>query len=190
MQSILSPGKKGKVKVEFYTITESESISTLEGPFTPPGNYVSLFINNKRVMTDEPYEHYTNIEVVDNAKGNILIAGLGLGMILTRILPKNLVKSVIVIEKNKDVIDLILPYLVNIRGYKKLLVVNEDIFNFSTKLRTMDCIYHDITFDGNIKQQIQERKRLNKYLSKFLTPNGWLGQWESAQWEEVLDQEK
>jgi phospholipid N-methyltransferase len=50
-----------------------------------------------------------NKEKVKKANGNVLIGGLGLGLVIHNILNKQEVKSITIIEINKDLIELVKP---------------------------------------------------------------------------------
>ena len=50
------------------------------GEYVPPGRYARLFVNGTMFMSDTPMERNTNYAVVRNAHGNVLIAGLGIGL--------------------------------------------------------------------------------------------------------------
>ena len=93
------------------------------------GQYVKLSVNNILMMSDTDMEKRTNYEFISNAKGDVMIAGLGIGLILHNLEKKvktGEVKSITVYEKYQDVIDLITPY------YKHLpiTVKCEDILNY------------------------------------------------------------
>lgn len=47
-----------------------------------PGEYVQLFIGPELMMTDTDLELRTNQEFIDNAKGDVLIGGLGIGLLI------------------------------------------------------------------------------------------------------------
>jgi spermidine synthase len=101
--------------------------------FVPPGGYTRLVIDGVTQMTDTPAEQHFNTEAVDGARGDVLILGLGLGMILTAILPKRAVKSVTVVEISPEVIALVKPRLAAIRGFRKLAVVEADAYKYKPR---------------------------------------------------------
>ncbi len=80
------------------------------GGSPPPGRRCArLIVYDEVVMTDSADERYSNLEVVRNAHGRVLLGGLGLGMILHPIAAKPQVTSVTVLEVNRDVIELVGP---------------------------------------------------------------------------------
>lgn len=56
--------------------------------FISPGKYVKLIIAGELVMSDTPYEMNTNQKFVDKAHGNVLIGGLGIGLLTKNLIPK------------------------------------------------------------------------------------------------------
>ena len=142
-------GQSGNVKIEHFEVTEEASsfsrmrsmFSSDRSEYVKEGKYVRLIIDDSVVMSDTDMEKRSNTHVIQNAHGNVLIAGLGLGMIILPLLEKPEVKSITVIEKNLDVIKLVHPYL----KCDKLTVINADIFEWKPDKSTkFDCIYFDI----------------------------------------------
>jgi len=102
------------------------------------------------VMSDFHYERATCVEVVERAHGDVLVAGLGLGMILRPILGKESVRSVTVIEKYQDVVDLVLPTL---PASEKLTVLLDDIYTWKPPQgRHYDVIWFDIWPDIEVNR--------------------------------------
>lgn len=93
-------------------------------------------------MSDTPMELESHSPAIKAAKGNVLVAGLGLGYSLLSMAEKKSVKSIIVIEHDKEIINLVFPHLEkHLLG--KVTVVNDDLFDFKTK-KMFDYIWLDI----------------------------------------------
>lgn len=90
------------------------------------------------ITTDTELNHYRRFYHL--AKGNVLIAGVGLGLDLLSAKCSNKVDTIVVVEKERDVIDLVCPYI----PYGKTSIVRDDIFSF---LRYTDKIFDTIYFD-------------------------------------------
>lgn len=74
------------------------------------GDYVKLIVDGKLMMSDTPMEKRTNTEFIRFAHGEVMIAGLGIGLILENLIPlyeSGKVTRVVVYEKYQDVIDLV-----------------------------------------------------------------------------------
>lgn len=101
--------------------------------------------NEKReiVMSDSWMEQHTNIEFVETAEGDVLVAGLGIGMILLALQEKPEVKSITIVEISQELVDFIAP---NLPLNDKVNIVVEDIHNF-TPDKMYDIVYCDIWND-------------------------------------------
>lgn len=175
-------GVLGSARVDHFTLSKEESDHTSirasrpggRFEFIPPGVYARLLINGEVMMSDTPLERYTNVEVVSEAHGHVLIAGLGLGMILWPILAKEGVTEVTVIEKNPDVVDLVLPY---VPDDLRLGVLEGDIYTWDPgKGVKFDTIYFDIWADIS-EDTLQEMATLHRRFGRRLNPGGWMGSW-------------
>lgn len=135
--------------------------------------YVKLLIDGECWMSDAPDERELNRVIVERARGDVLICGLGLGMILTPILAKPEVHSVTVIERNPNVMELIGP----LYSSPKLLILEADIWAWET-VRRFDVIWQDVVFDPPNEMDVVWA--LGERLRILLKPDGWLGAWLGA----------
>ena len=131
------------------------------------------------MMSDTRFEHITNYEVVRQAHGDVLIAGLGLGMICHPITRKPEVKSVTVIEQSADVIALIAPTLPR----RKIKVIQGDIFTWRPdKGRRFNTIYFDIwpaVSHDNLVEMRQLHLAFKSYLARpSEDPDRWMQSWQ------------
>jgi spermidine synthase len=133
----------------------------------------TLFVNGVMMMSDGYEEHRSNSTFVWKAKGKVLIAGLGIGMVLDAILKKKEVDQIVVVEKYQDVIDLVSPYF----NTPKWSWICADIFNWKpAKGEKFDTIYFDIWSDictNNLKEISTLHQRFKNYKAK----EGWMGSW-------------
>lgn len=110
------------------------------------------------VMSNTPMERKTHVEAINKAKGNVLVAGLGLGMYLQNIKDKEEVTSITVIEKSKEVIELIAKYF---KDCQKIKIINEDIFNYTPDIKFEFAfldIWSDISEDNLVEFDILREK--------------------------------
>ncbi|KKL46240.1 hypothetical protein LCGC14_2347550, partial [marine sediment metagenome] len=111
------------------------------------------------------HERQSNWDLLREAySGDILIAGLGLGMVLLPILAREHVKSVTVIELSQDAIDLVVPHIRTAAGENadKLTVIQGDIFEWKPP---RGARYHTIYFDiwGDIsRNNLPDMRRLHQ----------------------------
>lgn len=179
MSNILEEKETDRFKLEKFTINEKQQLFER----IPKGDYIRL-LDKKRgwngcVMSDTPMEHRTNYEILRKAEGDVLIGGLGIGMILMPLMEKEEVKSITIVEKYEDIIDIVGKQLpLN----DKVKIINEDIFNNTFKRGTkFDTIYFDIWnfINSDVYEEMKELKKIYKRClkSKKENPNSWMGCW-------------
>lgn len=149
---------------------------------SPAGTYVNLRIADDKgraqiMMSDLYYERETCVEVVERAHGNVLIAGLGIGMILHPILRKPDVRSLTVVEKYPEVVDLVAPTL---PFDSRLSIVTADIFTWEPPPGApYDVIWFDIWPDMEVSR-LEEMERLHRRFEPYLNrenPRLWMESW-------------
>jgi spermidine synthase len=184
MVEILQPSTVGTAKIDHLEITKHDSellklraiLNWNPDEYCRPGTYARLWVNDEVMMTDTLMEQRSNEEVVEKAKGRVLIAGLGLGMILHPICKKESVKSVHVVEKNADVMGLIaktIPF--------KARVVKGDIFTWRAGAGIKyDTIYFDI-WPHLVETNLKEIAKLRKRFRRRLAEGGWMGAWKEEE---------
>lgn len=200
MAEVVPQGVKGRASVQHVTVDAGggRTACYVYGEFkapSPPGTYVSLCVRNdtgesQLMMSDFHYERATCVEVVWRAHGHVLIAGLGLGMILHPMLKKQEVRSIIVIEKYQDVVDLIAPTLPPSR---KLSIVRDDIFQWMPpRGNRYDVIWFDIWTDieaCRLGEMRQLHRRFRPYLNDS-NPRRWMESWHRRETAEEVRRQR
>ncbi len=165
MTDILHPGRLGCYELSYFDISSNNIRAMIEG--ITPGRYIKLTCNGNILMSDTPMERRTNSKFVSRSFGDVLIGGLGIGMILAAIQDKPEVKSITVLEKSSDLIKLVFPQLcLN----EKVTVINADVFDWKPpKGKKYDCVYMDIW--GYINSDVyKEMVKLKRKYSHYLKP--------------------
>lgn len=167
MCEILPPGRLGSAEVDHFEIEQTWA------QFRPrekirPGKYARLRINGVTMMSDTQMEQRTCMGAIWHATGDVLVVGLGIGMILPPILEKPEVRTVTVFEKNPDVIGLVEPPLRGALGAlgEKLKVIEADAFTVRSQEAggPFDFIWLDIWPDstaGNLPEIRILRRRFS-----------------------------
>lgn len=142
------------------------------------GTYVKLYVNGELMMSDTDMEKRTNIDFVNNAKGEVMIAGLGIGLIIHNLREKvksKEVTSITVYEKYQDVIDLVSPYFKDFPITYKC----EDILQYKPKKdEKYDTIYFDIWPSINYDNNLPEIRMLhNRWKSHKKSKDSWMNSW-------------
>lgn len=154
MKTIIPEATLGDYSIQYFTISEGEaSFLKMKGMFNrsylarflQPGDFCRLIYKDQILMSNTHAERHSNLEIVNRAHGQVLIAGLGLGLIICPIAKKDDVTHITVVEIAKEVIDLVEPHLRDYLGEDahKLEIINADIFEFEPSHK-YDVIYFDI----------------------------------------------
>jgi len=113
------------------------------------------------LMSDSPQEIFLQYDAYKQAKGKVLIAGLGLGMSPTLFAEKKEVSEVIVVEIEKDIIKLCKP------KNKKIRIVNDDIWKFLKETKEkFDFIYIDIHYSTGCMEYVHTVLPMKKILKE------------------------
>lgn len=136
------------------------------------------------VMSDTPMEIRTNMNFLYQAHGNILIGGLGLGIMLKILEKMDNIKSVTVIEKNQEVMDLVLDQLNLPDNFK---VIQSDIFEYKPKEK-FDTIYFDIWTNicGDNWDEIKKLRKQFKPSLDLTKENWWIGSWRQEDCKKLI----
>lgn len=196
MCEILPEGQSGSVRVQHYEVSEKDYHATIlrslfarESPVRP-GRYVRLYVGNCLMMSDTQSEKYSNHEVVKRARGDVFIAGLGIGLILAPILANPEVTSVTVVEKYNEVIELVEPALRKLPGAEKLTVIKADIFEWTPpKGQKWDVLYFDI-WPGICVDNLDEMAILHRRFARRKNPGGWMDSWQRKELKRIQAQER
>ena len=109
--------------------------------------YLTLSKNNNIWMCITPNEINTMLPHINKAKGNIVVFGLGLGYFAYMVSLKKEVKSITIIEKDKDIINLFNDNLFSYFPHQdKIKIINADAFKFIEKdfLSSYDYAFFDL----------------------------------------------
>lgn len=184
-------GTSGAYRVETFVVSEEESKYTRlreacghPGAYVPPGTYKRLVygsgIFQEVVMSNTPMEIDTNGPILHAARGNVLIHGLGLGMVLAAILSLNhrhTVDHVTVIEKSPDVLALVAP---TYSSDPRVEIIEGDALTWAAAPGARwDCAWHDI-WNTICADNLPAMRRLHR---RFAQRCDWQGSWCRAECE-------
>ena len=186
MCEIVPPGQTDGVLVQHVVVTEKDhELSLLRSIFAreppvEPGVYVQLHVGGQLMMSDTQMEKTSNYEIVRQARGDVLIAGLGIGLILVPILANPEVTSVTVVEKYEGVIELVGSSLKELSGSEKLKIVHADILEWNPpKGQKWDVLYFDI-WPNICEDNLDEMATLHRRFGRRKKPGGWMDSWQRS----------
>ncbi len=120
------------------------------GYFKEKFPYLVLLEKNKVWMSITPHEINTMQKSIDEAFGDVLVYGLGLGYYPFMCSLKKDVNKIVIIEKDKHVIDIfknnILPFF---KFKEKIIIIQEDAFKFAKKQEKFNYAFVDLWHDAS-----------------------------------------
>lgn len=133
------------------------------GYFEKEFSYTALFEKNNCWMSVNPNEILTMSSAIEEAKGNVLILGLGMGYIAYMCSLQSKVKNITVIEKNPDNISLMKQVLRN--KISKIKIIQDDAINYLENNHNFDYIFADLWFtpEDGLPLYLNLKKIENKY---------------------------
>lgn len=117
------------------------------GFFDQAVSFPAVYENGLLWMSVEPSEINTMKQPIQQAKGTVLVCGLGLGYYAYHVHRKQSVKKVVVVEKEKAVIDFFQKHLLpQFECSEKITMICEDAFKWveNTPANQFDTIFVDL----------------------------------------------
>jgi hypothetical protein len=189
-KSKIPAGKSGKWEVRKFEVAKQDAaifnISALFGGFgeraVDPGKYTKLVrIDDPEkdhgilMMSDTPAELRDNAEFYHRAQGNVLINGLGLGVVARAVLLKDIVFKVTINEIEQDIINLVAPHLISEFG-DKVVINHVSAFDYHPGKERFNTIFHDIWADITL-DNLEEYKKLMRRYGHWLMNPKWHDCW-------------
>jgi hypothetical protein len=167
--------------IKHYEITDEEVQKqrarldwTMRG--LEPGTYCILKERrngrSNQWMSDTWLERYTNAGALEASRGDVLILGLGIGLLPVACCRKEEVSSVTVLEIEPQIIRLVEPHI----RHPKLTIIEGDAFHPPFRVRSFDTIYIDIWQDICSDNWETMKPLLRQY--RYFGRNGaWVSAW-------------
>jgi hypothetical protein len=158
--------------------------------------YIRLKMNGKGIMmSDTPMERNTNFNFIQKANGDVIIFGLGLGLVIIPLLKKENVKSILVVELYQDLIDLVEPILKKYDTENKLSIIQGDCFEIHKSIpkeQKFDCVYGDIWIEicGDNYDEMKVLTRNWKNRINRENPNAFIDHWMQSHLKRQIQKEK
>ena len=168
--------------IELGAIRNAKNIGSLYiDKFISGSEHVVLYHKTEgTMMSDHPSETITNQDFINKAKGDVLIFGLGLGLIVFPLLNSPEVTSITIVEKDPNLPEIIGNIISPYDTEKKVKIVSGDAFTYFNgihPIKTFDTIYFDIWAKINENSFI-EMEQLHETYKPFLRDeNSYLNSW-------------
>lgn len=144
------------------------------GYFDKPFYYPCVMENNNIWMSITPNEINTMKNNIENAYGNVLTFGLGLGYFSYMVSNKENVKSVTIVEKDKKVIELFKNNILPFYKFKyKINIIEDDCYRYYKNIKDGDYdyifvdIYHDVSDGIDCFKRVNNINNFNKTIVEF-----------------------
>ncbi len=133
-------------------------------------------------MSDAPLEQESVKPAVALAKGDVLICGLGIGLLPTLIKHKKAVKQIDIVEINQQVIDLVFNRIKT----PKMNIIYADAWKYLKETeKKYDFIHIDIW--ASITAPIKEVGKAIELGKRCLKPNGEIRCWMQELYDRIID---
>jgi hypothetical protein len=177
-------GVSGEWTIERFTLSPKDvDLHNLRCRFHPgegnrtiePGTYTRLMRKGTLVMSDTNAEKMDHLCFIHEAKGSVLINGLGLGWVIEALFHKDEVTSITVIEKSLDLISMVgKHYLNKLPQGKTLTFIHADALAYKPpKGVKYNAVWHDI-WDNICADNLTDMKTLHR---KYGNKTDWQGSW-------------
>lgn len=159
-------------------ITESDYTEIPQiGYFDKDFSYPTVFENGIEWMAIKPNEIETMKEPIKNARGRVLVYGLGIGYFAYMVSEKNEVDAITVVERDQNVIDLFNKYILpQFPNKAKITIVKSDAFEYAKnemKKGSYNYIFTDLWHD--VSDGVDLYVKMKKY--EALCPNSHFDYW-------------
>ena len=128
----------------------------------PLDTYTILYHKNSHIMQDTTREYREHKRFLEEACGNVIVAGLGLGLVNQSLMDNPNVTSVTIVEKYQEVIDLVWNYCPK---NDKIRLIHADIYEWKP-----DCMFDIGWFDSWCGENTHEeyQKKMNQLYSSHV----------------------
>tara|TARA_Y100000004_G_scaffold196814_1_gene268211 strand:- start:48 stop:554 length:507 start_codon:yes stop_codon:yes gene_type:complete len=136
----------------------------------PLDTYTILYKDGTEIMQDTTHEYKEHQPLWDNATGDVLIGGLGIGFVNQKLMDNPNVTSVTIVEKYQEVIDLVWPYCPKDETFT---LVHSDIKTWNPT-QNFDCGWFDTWLLPEDHQT-----HMGYLINKYKPYCGWIDYWTS-----------
>jgi len=139
-----------------------------------------LYIDDKYWMCDVPEEVEAQREIASQARGEVLVAGYGLGIVQRLMSDNDRINSILTIEKHPEVLEECRKTYG--RTYGRIII--EDFFNYQCEER-YDCVIGDLWIDQS-KKDLETFSQFKKKANTLIKNNGQILGWGFDYMEDLL----
>ncbi len=146
--------------------------------------YNFLWIDNYLIMWDIPVERKVQRDITEQAFGDVLVAGYGLGIVQKYLTENPRVKTVLTIEKLKEVVDLAEETYGRLYGDIEI----SDFYDYNSG-RKFNCVIGDV-WEDIIPESLRDYEEFKEKAQELLRPNGKIIAWGQDFFEYLLNKKE
>ncbi len=190
MSTILKPDKRGSFEIKRGVVPEGTLTWTYDHQQGTVSQALCAFDYPLMVllesgdiwMSDSQPEVEEIMGAVAVARGDVLIAGLGIGLLPTFLKEKEEVVSISIVEMHQEVIDLVFHQIAS----PKMRIIKDDIFHYlDTTPVKYDMIYIDIW--KPVTTPLKDIETARRKAEKCLKPDGVFWCWLQELYDRIKD---
>jgi hypothetical protein len=181
-------GESGEWRVQRFVVNEAEAdLHNMHcmlgfnlcgrGRLINPGTYTKLMRGGTLVMSDTPAERRDHFDCWRDAKGSVLINGLGLGVIAKALLLKPEVDFVTVVEISEDVVNLVGSHLMEQFPDKLAIIIADALEYKPPKGARYNYVWHDI-WDNICADNLPTMRKLHRKWGRRTDAQGSWCRWQ------------
>lgn len=144
-----------------------------------------LWIDDELWMWDVADEVHAQQRIAEQAVGDVLVIGYGLGLVQSCLVQNKKVLSVLTVEKDIQVTTACSEYFGELYGD----VLLADFYKMEPKGQKFDCVIGDIWRDV-APEALDEYKRFKAHAEKFLYDDSEILAWGQDYFEYLIEKEK
>lgn len=163
-------GRIGKWEIRTFTVSFSDAVKHNLREFGRLQRYIAHNVPYKAlyrhesdgsittIMSNTPAEVTDHMDFIRKAKGDVLIFGLGIGMVVQALHDKSEIQSITIVEIDHDLIEYVGAYYLSISP--KVRLIQDDALTYYNNDK-YDAIWFDI-WDIIDDQNLEQMKMLKK----------------------------
>jgi len=148
-----------RVGFPFYTLLRRHSWATIHLEDSP-----------EVVMEDSKQELRKHLPIWLNAKGSVLVTGLGLGCVVRGLLASKQVEHITVVEIDRSILRIVGH---EFEGNSRIKLIQGDALKVQFNRQRFDYAWHDLWTDGGENLQVQHMRLIVKFSRNCATQGCW-----------------
>lgn len=157
--------------------------------YVTPGRITQLWQGNQLWMSDTFSERSDHLAFVRTARGQVFMAGLGLGVCIDAVLAKPEVDHLTVLERDPDVIQLVGGQYLERHPTQRLTIIEANALVWHPGKQRFDTLWFDIWPTISTDNRL-EMSRLHRRYSHWSNAGKWMDSWKRWEVDAQIDRDR